>query len=48
MSFVDMWEITMANFKLEHHSLWGKFYFPNTEEGKKAAEARLAELKGDK
>lgn len=48
MSFVDMWEITMANFKLEHYSLWGKFYFPNTEEGKKAAEARLAELKGEK
>lgn len=46
MSFVDMWEITMANFKLEHYPLWGKFYFPNTEEGKEAAEARLAELRG--
>lgn len=46
MSFVDMWEITVANFKLEHYPLWGKFYFPNTEEGKEAAEARLAELRG--
>lgn len=46
MSFVDMWEITVVNFKLEHYPLWGKFYFPNTEEGKEAAEARLAELKG--
>ena len=46
MSFVDMWEITMTNFKLEYYPLWGKFYFPNTKEGKEAAETRLAELKG--
>lgn len=46
MSFVDMWEITVVNFKLEHYPLWGKLYFPNTKEGKEAAEARLAELKG--
>lgn len=46
MSFVDMWEITTVNFKLEHYPLWGKFYFPNGEEGRKIAEARLAELKG--
>lgn len=46
MSFVDMWEITMTNFKLEYYPLWGKFYFPNTKEGKETAEARLAELKG--
>ena len=46
MSFVDMWEITMTNFKLEYYPLWGKFYFPNTKEGKEAAEAHLAELKG--
>lgn len=45
MSFVDTWEITTINFKLEHYPLWGKFYFPNTEEGKKAAEARLKEMK---
>ena len=48
MSFVDMWEITVVNFKLEHYPLWSKFYFPNTKEGKEAAEARLAELKGGK
>lgn len=47
MSFVDMWEITVVNFKLEYYPLWGKRYFPNTKEGKEAAEARLAELKGD-
>lgn len=45
MSFVDTWEITTINFKLEHYPLWGKFYFPNTEEGKKAAETRLKEMK---
>ena len=45
MSFVDVWEITMVNFKLEHYPLWGKYYFPKGEEGRKAAEARLAELK---
>ena len=48
MSFIDMWEITTVNFELEHYPLWGKFYFSNTEEGKKAAEARLVELKGMK
>ena len=48
MSFVNMWEITTVNFKLEHFPLWGKYYFPNTEEGKKAALARLAELKEGK
>lgn len=48
MSFVDVWEITTVNFKLEHYPLWGKYYFPNGEEGRKAAEARLAELKGGK
>lgn len=47
MSFVNIWEITTVNFKLEHFPLWGKYYFPNTEKGKKAAEARLAELKGE-
>ena len=46
MSFVDMWEITVVNFKLEYYPLWDKFYFPNTEEGRETAEARLAELKG--
>lgn len=48
MSFVNMWEITTVNFKLEHFPLWGKFYFPDTEEGKEAALTRLAELKGGK
>ena len=48
MSFVDMREITVVNFKLEHYPLWGKLYFPNTKEGKEAAEARLAELNGGK
>ena len=46
MDFVDMWEITTVSFKLEYYTLWGKQYFHNTEEGRKAAEARLAELKG--
>lgn len=46
MSFVDVWEITTVNFKLEHYPLWGKYYFQKGEEGRKAAEARLAELKG--
>lgn len=48
MDFVDMWEITTVSFKLEYYTLWGKRYFHNTEEGRKAAEARLAELKGGK
>lgn len=48
MSFVDVWEITTVNFKLEHYPLWGKYYFPKGEEGRKAAEARLAVLKGGK
>lgn len=44
MSFVDVWEITTVNFKLEHYPLWGKYYFQKGEEGRKAAEARLEEL----
>lgn len=48
MDFVDMWEITTVSFKLEYYTLWGKQYFHNTEEGRKAAEARLAELNGGK
>ena len=48
MSFVGVWEITTVNFKLEHYPLWGKYYFPKGEEGRKAAEARLADLKGGK
>lgn len=47
MSFVDVWEITTVNFKLEHYPLWGKYCFPKGEEGRKAAEARCAELKGE-
>lgn len=47
MDFVDMWEITTVSFKLEYYTLWGKQYFHNTEEGRKAAEARLEELKGE-
>ena len=47
MDFVDMWEITTVSFKLEYYTLWGKQYFHNTEEGRKAAEAAvLAELQG--
>ena len=47
MSFVDVWEITTVNFKLEHYPLCGKYYFQKGEEGRKAAESRLAELKGE-
>lgn len=46
MDFVDMWEITTVSFKLEYYALWGKQYFHNTKEGRKAAEARLEELEG--
>ena len=48
MNFVDMWEITTVSFKLEYYTLWGKQYFHNTKEGRKAAEARLEELKGSR
>lgn len=41
------WVLTEERFTIDDIPNFGKLWFPNTEEGRKQAEARLKELKGE-
>lgn len=44
MEFYDLWVISEEKFTIDDLPRWGKFYFPNTIEGKKAAQAQRDKL----